>query len=106
MIRYYFDAHMRRAIADGLQRRELDVVMAVDIGMADASDQEHLTRAEELSRVVVTKDDDFLRLAQGLHHAGIVFIHSKKSDKIVFDRLQEITQRMSMADMSNHVEWA
>ena len=57
-----------------IRRRNIDVTTAADGGLTGATDVAHLEFAASSGRVVVTQDDDFLRLhAQGATHAGIAY---------------------------------
>jgi hypothetical protein len=78
LLRFYTDTHIAKAVADQLRARGVDVVRCEEVGRADARDVEHLEYATEQGRVVVTHDDDFLRLnrewqATGKSHAGIIY---------------------------------
>ena len=76
----YVDHHVRGAVTKGLRRCGIDVRTALEDGRADAPDEELLTRAMELGRIVFTQDDDFLAIADawqrvGRHFAGVVYAH-------------------------------
>lgn len=74
-IRFYLDEHVAKAVRDGLRSRGVDVVSTQEAGQAGVADREQLAHALEQGRVLVTQDNDFLALAaEGLPHAGIVFI--------------------------------
>jgi predicted nuclease of predicted toxin-antitoxin system len=65
---------MPNAVAAGLLRRAIDVTTSSQAGLIGASDTAQLDYALREQRVVITRDQDFLRLdAQGVNHAGIVF---------------------------------
>ena len=73
-IRLYTDEHMPRAVVRGLRERGVDTLTVSEAGMLGASDQVHLSFARREGRVLLTQDDDFLRLhASGAEHAGIVY---------------------------------
>jgi Domain of unknown function (DUF5615) len=73
-IRFYADEHVPRAVVNGLRQRGVDVLTVAEAGMLSASDENHLARARAEGRVLVTQDDDFLRLhAAGVDHAGIAY---------------------------------
>ena len=73
-IRFHLDEHVSSAIAAGLRRRNIDVTTAADASLIGADDAAHIAFAASSGRVVVTQDDDFLRLhAQGVAHAGIAY---------------------------------
>jgi predicted nuclease of predicted toxin-antitoxin system len=73
-IRFHLDESIPNAVADGLRRRGLDVTTSSDAGLLSDSDEDHLDFGRREGRVVISRDQDFLRLnARGLDHAGIVF---------------------------------
>jgi hypothetical protein len=80
MLSLYMDQHVPAAITHGLRDRGIDVLTAAEDGRADADDETLLTRATELSRVVFTRDRDFLVIghaaqAAGDEFTGIVYGH-------------------------------
>ena len=79
VIRFYLDEHIDPDIADGLRRRNIDVITTNEAGLNHATDEIQLAFAHSESRVTVTRDADFLALnANGVLHSGIVFLHSKR----------------------------
>ncbi|MGD9644501.1 MAG: DUF5615 family PIN-like protein [Pirellulales bacterium] len=81
----YMDHQVQRAIVEGLIGRGVDVITATDDGTATWTDEELLTRATQLGRVVFTRDEDFLKLAatwlaDGRDFAGVVYSHQQKID--------------------------
>lgn len=79
-VKLYMDVHVKRAVADGLKQRSVDVLTAQQDGMAGLSDSDLLDRATLLSRVLFSQDDDLLREAaerqrDGVPFAGVVYSH-------------------------------
>jgi predicted nuclease of predicted toxin-antitoxin system len=75
-IKFFFDEHVPQAAADGLRRRGVDVLTALEAGREGFPDNEQLVFAAQEGRVLVTMDADFLVLdAQGVPHAGIAYAH-------------------------------
>ena len=73
-VEFYFDEHIAGAVAKGLRRRGIDVLTLAEAGKLGADDEEHFSFAHEQRRVVVTHDDDFLRLAAAWpDHSGVVY---------------------------------
>lgn len=73
-IGFYFDEHIRRAVAEGLIKRGYTVVMANDVDMTGKDDDsEHLPYALARQLVMVTLDKPFAGRTQ-LHtdHAGLI----------------------------------
>jgi predicted nuclease of predicted toxin-antitoxin system len=74
MIRFYFDEHVSRDAAEGLMRRGIEVVMAVDVDMTDKDDDsEHLPYATQNQLVMVTMDRPFAgRTLLRTDHSGLI----------------------------------
>jgi predicted nuclease of predicted toxin-antitoxin system len=105
-VRYYFDEHVARAIAQGLRLCGVDIVLARDAGMKDAEDEVHLAYATSQNRVVYTNDQDFTRLhAQRVAHAGIVFSAQGLPIGDVIDGLYEIFAVLTAEDMRNQLRF-
>ena len=76
---FHLDENMHNAIAQGLRQRGIDVTTTADVGMIGAGDRKQLAHAAANGRVLVTHDDDLLRLhQQGVPHAGIAFCRQRK----------------------------
>jgi hypothetical protein len=78
VLRFYTDTHIARAVAEQLRAHGVDIVRCEEVGLAEASDLEHLDYATQQGRVMITQDKDFLRLhsewqQQNKSHAGIMF---------------------------------
>jgi predicted nuclease of predicted toxin-antitoxin system len=106
-ISLYLDENLSPKIARQLRLRGIDVITVRDLGHLGDSDSNHLQRATELNRVLVTADVDFLRMAQeGESHAGIVF--GVQQNLTIGDwvrRLELICFVYTAADMRDHVEY-
>lgn len=79
-VRLYLDVHVRRAVANGLRLRRVDVLTAQEDGAQRFEDSELLDRAHVLARVLFTQDDDLLREAvrrqqSGVAFAGVIYAH-------------------------------
>lgn len=75
----YMDVHVPAAIAEGLRRRGVDVVTCQEDGTSTHEDEALLQRSCELTRPLVSQDEDFLQLAQawqatGRSFPGIIFM--------------------------------
>ena len=77
-LRYHLDESVRNAIAEGLRKRGIDVTAPAEVDLIGASDEAHLRFARSEHRVLVTHDDDFLRLDHpGHEHEGIAYCHQR-----------------------------
>ena len=73
-VQFQLDEHLENAIALGLRRQGISALTASQAHTRGTPDPDVLAVCLEAGRVIVTNDDDFLRLdAQGHAHAGIVY---------------------------------
>jgi hypothetical protein len=107
MLRFHLDEHIDPAIAAGLRRRGIDVTTTADAGLSGAGDEQHLAFALAEGRVVVTKDQGFLRRHRtGVSHAGIAFSqHGLRSIGELLRALILLNDCLEPEDMRNHVEF-
>ncbi len=75
-LKLYFDTHIAKAVAVQLRLKGVDVVRCEEVGMAEASDLEHLEYATAEGRALVSMDKHFPKWhqrwqAEGKIHAGI-----------------------------------
>lgn len=105
-LKFYTDEHISRAVVKGLQARGIDAKSCVDLGMRTASDEKHLTFAKHEQRVIVTYDNDFLKLhEQGWPHAGIAFSTKPKSIGDMISILLLMYEVLTPEDMENSIEF-
>jgi predicted nuclease of predicted toxin-antitoxin system len=105
-IRFYLDEHILAAVAKGLRQRGVEVMTLVEANMLGASDEEHLAFARSEHRVLVTHDDDFLRLAaKGTSHAGIVYIPRRRAVGAIIRGLIVLARTFTGKAMRDHVEF-
>ncbi len=105
-IKYYTDEHIPKAVIQGLRRRGIDVLSVPESGMIQASDEEILEMARMENRVIITQDEDFLRLhSEGNHHWGIVYSPHGTSIGEIISGLMLIHQVLDSTEMKNHVEF-
>lgn len=78
-LKFYTDKHVPKSVSVELRKRGIDAVRCEEVGMGDASDEEHLEYAAREGRIIVTFDKDFKRIhaewmSQSRTHAGIMFV--------------------------------
>lgn len=79
MIRFHLDEHIHPGIAIGLRARGIEVTTTADVHLSGHDDLDHLEFCRRESRVIVTHDDDFVKLnAQSSDHCGIVYCRQTK----------------------------
>ncbi len=107
MLRFHLDEHIDPAIADGLRRRGIDATTAEGAGLRGSPDEEQIAFALTQYRVIVTQDQDFLRIHnEGVTHAGIAFSqHGLRSLGQLLRSLILLNDCLVPEDMMNHVEF-
>ena len=106
-IRLYMDENISPEIANQLRLRGIDAISVRDLNLLGDSDENHLTRAIEMGRVLVTSDADFLILsAAQLEHTGIIFGEQEAHSLGDWVKgLELICFVYNADDMKNHVEF-
>ena len=108
--RFYTDEHIQIAIVKALRRRGIDVLRCQEAGLRTAADVDHLTLATEQRRMLITRDEDFLRMhaelmSEGKSHAGIIYIQRQNWDNVelIVDNLLLIHEALLPGEESNFV---
>ncbi len=84
----------------------MDAARAIDVLGPGAADADHLRHASREGRLVLTQDDDFLRLAAAGHkHAGIIFAPQGTSIGKVVRGVMLIHDLVNADEMHDHVEF-
>jgi predicted nuclease of predicted toxin-antitoxin system len=112
-IRLYFDEDsMHRGLVRALRARGVDVITALDVGMIEREDTEHLDYATGQGCVLCTFNaGDFYRLhgdylSQGKRHAGIILMQQRRfSVGEQMRRLLRLIANKSADEMENWVEF-
>ena len=112
-VRFYFDNHMARAVADGLRRHGIDVQTSHQAGRSRFPDDELIRLATADGRVVVTQDEDFKALAadfqtRGEEFAGIVYCDPGKytgRPGLLIQDLRILHGVYTADDMRNRLEY-
>lgn len=79
-IRLYMDHNVPSAIAIGLRLHDVDVLTAFEDNHHQVPDSLLLDRAQELGRVLFSRDDDLIveavhRQREGVPFSGVVYAH-------------------------------
>lgn len=105
-MKFYADENINSAIVKGLDMRGFDVLEISGSEKSGLSDSRHLKIAEEEKRVIITADDDFLRLEDDNNHSGIIFLANQEVDVgESIRRISKISDLVSDEEMENHVEF-
>ena len=113
IIRLYFDEDsMRHALVHALRARGIDVQTALDVGMIERSDEDHLRFATAQGRVLCSFNvGDFYRLhtdymAQHQTHTGIILTRQQQYSVGEHMRhLLRLIAHLTAEDMRNRVEF-
>ena len=113
VIHLYFDEDsMRHALVEALRARGVDVLTALEAGMIERADEEHLSYATAQGRVLCSFNvEDFYRLhttylAEGRSHAGIILARQQRySVGEQMRRLLKLIAAKSAGEMKNGVEF-
>ena len=100
------DEHVKRSYVHVLRANGFEVIAVAEGDATGLRDDIHLKRSSDERLVVLTNDDDFVRLAQEQPHTGIVFYSEQNHDPSDFVAgIRRIDRFLSPGDMRNHIEW-
>jgi Domain of unknown function (DUF5615) len=111
MLSFYMDHHVHRSITEGLRRRGINVVTAFDDGRHEDEDEALLERAVELERIIVSQDDDLLKIATHWQRSsrgfpGVVYAIQQHIDIGGTIEYLELIAHLKTADeMRNSIEY-
>lgn len=106
-MKFYLDEHIPKGVIEGLRRRGVDVLTVQEADRSGDSDEKQLAFATREGRVLVTFDDDFLRLdASGIPHTGVVFSQTgRRTVGELIESLMLIANVIESNEMKNHIEF-
>lgn len=104
-LRFHLDENDNPTIADALRRLGVDVTTTNEMHLRTRTDTVHWDYAQRESRVIVTHDDDFLRLAhQNEFHAGVAYCsQSKRTVGEIVRRLMKLHEEQTTDRMMGRV---
>ena len=105
-LRFHLDEHVDPAIATALRRAGIDVTTTIEAGLRTKEDEAHLQFARTERRVIVTRDQDFLRIARGtVDHPGVVFYTASQSIREIIEGLILIYEVLLASEMVGQIEY-
>ena len=106
-MKFYLDEHIPKGVVEGLRRRGVDVLTVQEADRSGDSDEKQLAFATREGRVLVTFDDDFLRLdTTGVSHTGIVFSQTGRyTVRELIESLMLIANVIEPNEMKNHIQF-
>lgn len=106
-LKFHLDENVDLATARGLRRRGIDVTTSPEARLLSRPDTDQLEFARTQGRVLVTHDDDFLRMARRrVWHCGIAYSPSNMlSVGEMVKRLELLAENMPPESMNSHIEF-
>jgi hypothetical protein len=111
MLAFYMDHHIHQSITDGLRRRGIDVTTAFEDGREREVDEALLERAMALNRILVSQDDDLLKIATqwqrtSRNFAGVAYAIQQHIDiGGTIEYLELIAHLKTAEEMQNTIEY-
>jgi predicted nuclease of predicted toxin-antitoxin system len=106
-IRFHPDENVNKAIAVALRQKNIDVFTTAEANLIGQSDEIQLEFARSEGRVIVTHDDDFLKIASlNCNHPGIAYC--RKDTKTIGDIVNQLVlihEILTLAEMRGKVEF-
>ena len=98
-IRFHLDEHVDPAVAIALRRAGIDVTTTNEAGLRTKDDEAQLQFARTEGRVMVTRDQDFLRMAsRTADHPGVVFYTVSQTLREIIEGLLLICEVLAPAE--------
>jgi len=100
------DEHVKRAYVSALRANGFEVLAVAAGDRAGREDRTHLVTSHERDCVVLTNDDDFVRLGQQHTHGGIIYYRdqSHRPGEVV-TAIRRIDRQFDPGQMHEHIEW-
>lgn len=113
MLAFVTDEDLRGPIIHGMKRHhpEVDLVRAVDIGLAGATDDGVLDWAASHHRIVVSHDVSTMidaadrRVAAGLKMAGLIVARQSLATRTAIKQLRFVAEVCGVDEMENATFW-
>jgi predicted nuclease of predicted toxin-antitoxin system len=106
-IRFHLDENVNPIVAAALQRHGIDLTTTVQAGLLGGDDKAQLAYAKRENRVIVTHDDDFLRLViREQDHPGIAYCHLQaRTPSELIRSLLLVFEILSPDEMKGQIEY-
>jgi hypothetical protein len=104
------DVHVPRAITKALRLRRIDVVTAQEDGTTELDDEPLLQRATELGRILVSQDEDLLRVGTRWQREvrdfyGIIYAHQRVTIGQMIADLELIVLASSPEELRGRIDY-
>lgn len=106
MLSFLADEHVERAFVTALSDNGYDVETVAGSEVSGAPDPDVVERARQAGRVILTNDDDFVRIADQRDHAGILLYSDQSHPPAAVVRgVNRLNRHLSHEAFEHHVEW-
>ena len=103
MTTFYLDEHMDPVLGKILTKEGYNVVEAKNRNPG-GSDREQLEIAAKLNAVIVTRDDDFLKIVDNEDFSqGIIIVNKYYRPRTLADKINELMTSVSKEDLHENV---
>lgn len=100
-MKFYLDEHIDPVIGDLLEKQGHSVTRTTENELG-LSDREHVRKALESQSIIITMDDDFLKIANNADHIpGIVFITGYYEPKKIVDSIDSRFENLTVDQLRN-----
>jgi predicted nuclease of predicted toxin-antitoxin system len=106
-IRFHLDENVNSAIASALRRVGADVSTTASAGLIGQSDLEQFAFIQRENRVMVTHDDDFLKIVSARDdHPGIAYCQKdKRSTGEIVEQVLLVYEVLMPEEMQGRVQY-
>ncbi len=99
------DEHVKRSYITALRQNGFEV-RSVSMTESGESDDEHLTTGQVDNLVIITNDDDFVRLGRTHSHSGVIYYSQQNHEPSDFvTAIRRIDHHFVPKEIENHIEW-
>ncbi|QDT07470.1 hypothetical protein K227x_58970 [Rubripirellula lacrimiformis] len=103
-IQFHLDECIPERVAHGLRRLDRECTTTHEAELRGATDLDHVEYCRKHAKVLVTRDRDFLRIAdQGHEHAGIIFWTEKHPPSQLVRDIDALCFQTTLAELRNAV---
>lgn len=101
---FYADENISKAIISGIRRRGISIISTPEADNLGISDEEHFQYASKNQYVLLTRDDDFLKLASTAdHHAGIAYARMGITVGQIISAILLVSETMDQNSIQNQI---
>jgi len=103
-VTFYADENISKAIISGVRRRGVSIISTPEAKNLGISDEEHFKYAISNQYVLLTRDDDFLKLASlSEYHSGIAYARMGITVGQIVSTVLLISETMDRESVQNQI---